>query len=137
MISVLALLAGTTDPDGDRLSITNLSSTSGTLTQTADGGWMFVRDTGMLGDVTLTYTISDGSASVQQTAYFSVIEAPPIIGTADDDNLLGTHCADTIDGGAGDDNIDAREGNDIIIGGIWRRPHHCGARQRHRLRRSG
>jgi Ca2+-binding RTX toxin-like protein len=117
MISILTLLAGTTDPDGDRLSITGLSSTSGTLTQTEDGGWMFVRDAGMLGNVTLTYTISDGSASVQQTAYFSVIEAPPIIGTCGDDNLLGTHCADTIDGRAGDDNIDAREGNDIIIGG--------------------
>lgn len=117
MISILALLAGTTDPDGDRLSIVGLSSTSGTLTQTEDGGWMFVRNAGMLGDVTLTYTISDGSASIQQTAYFSVIEAPPIIGTAGDDNLLGTHCADTICGLAGDDNIDAREGNDIIIGG--------------------
>jgi Ca2+-binding RTX toxin-like protein len=117
MISLLALLAGTTDPDGDRLSITGLSSTSGTLTQTEDGGWTFIRDAGMLGDVTLTYTISDGSASVQQTAYFSVIDAPPIIGTAGDDNLLGTHCADIIDGRAGDDNIDAREGNDIIIGG--------------------
>jgi Ca2+-binding RTX toxin-like protein len=117
MITILALLAGTTDPDGDRLSIVGLTSTSGTLTQTADGGWTFVGDPGMLGNVTLTYTISDGSASVQQTAYFSVIEAPPIVGTAGDDNLLGTHCADTIDGRAGDDNIDAREGNDIIVGG--------------------
>jgi Ca2+-binding RTX toxin-like protein len=71
----------------------------------------------MLGDVTLTYTISDGSDSVVQTAYFSVVEAPPIIGSAAADNLLGTHCADTIDGRAGDDNIDAREGNDVIFGG--------------------
>ena len=117
MISVLALLAGTTDPDGDRLTISNLSSTSGTLTPTEDGGWMFVRDDGMLGDVNLTYTISDGSASVVQTAYFSVVEAPPIIGTVGDDNLLGTNCGETIDGRAGDDNIDARGGNDVIIGG--------------------
>ena len=70
MISVLALLAGTTDPDGDRLTISNLSSTSGTLTRTEDGGWMFVRDEGMLGDVTLTYTISDGSASVHADGVF-------------------------------------------------------------------
>ena len=41
MISMLALLAGATDPDGDRLSITGISSTSGTLSQTDDGGWMF------------------------------------------------------------------------------------------------
>ncbi|XIA62895.1 cadherin-like domain-containing protein [Bradyrhizobium sp. TZ2] len=117
MISVLALLAGATDADGDRLTISNLSSTSGTLTPTEDGGWMFVRDNGMLGDVNLTYTITDGSASIIQTAYFSVVEAPPIIGTVADDNLLGTNCGETIDGRAGDDNIDARGGNDVIIGG--------------------
>jgi Ca2+-binding RTX toxin-like protein len=54
---------------------------------------------------------------VQQTAYFSVVEAPPIIGTGADDNLLGTSCGETIDGRAGHDNIDARGGNDVIIGG--------------------
>jgi Ca2+-binding RTX toxin-like protein len=117
MISVLALLAGTTDPDGDRLTISHLASTSGTLTPTEDGGWTFARADGMLGDVSLTYTISDGSASVQQTAYFSVVEAPPVIGTVEDDNLLGTNCGETIDGRAGDDNIDARNGDDVIVGG--------------------
>ena len=116
-ISVLALLSGATDPDGDPLRITGLSASSGTITQAQDGSWVFARDDEMLGDVTLTYTISDGFASVEQTADFSVVEAPPIIGTAADDNLLGTHCADTIDAGAADDNIDARGGNDIIIGG--------------------
>jgi Ca2+-binding RTX toxin-like protein len=117
-ISTLALLSGATDPDGDALRITGLSASSGTLTQTPDGELVFSRDDGMLGEVTLTYTISDGFASVVQTAYFSVVEAPPIIGTAADDNILGTQCADRIDGGAGDDNIDARQGNDIIVGGL-------------------
>src|SRR5690606_24232171 len=113
----LLLLTGATDPDGDPLRITDVSSSSGTLTQTEDGGWIFERDPGMLGDVTLTYTIGDGAASVEQMAHFSVVAAPPIIGTAVEDNLLGTHCADTIDAGAGDDNIDSRDGNDIIFGG--------------------
>ncbi|MBR1123480.1 cadherin-like domain-containing protein [Bradyrhizobium lablabi] len=117
MIPLLTLLAGTTDPDGDRLTITSISSTSGTLTPTEDGGWIFERDDGMRGDVTLTYMISDGSMSIKQTAYFSVVDAPPIIGTANDDNLLGTQCSETIDGLAGNDNIDARGGNDIVIGG--------------------
>jgi Ca2+-binding RTX toxin-like protein len=117
MISVLALLAGTTDPDGDQLQVVGLSSSSGTVTPSDQGGWLFVRDDGMLGDVTLTYLISDGSVAVQQVAYFSVVEAPPIVGTVADDNLLGTHCSDTIDGGAGNDNIDAREGNDVVVGG--------------------
>ena len=49
MISVLALLAGATDPDGDRLTITGISSTSGTLARTEDGGWMFERDRGHAG----------------------------------------------------------------------------------------
>lgn len=118
LITVLALLAGTTDPDGDQLTLANLSASSGTVTPAEGGGWMFTPDPGMLlGDVTLTYAISDGAESVQQVAYFSIVEAPPIIGTDSDDNLLGTHCADTIDGRGGDDNIDAREGNDVVIGG--------------------
>ena len=117
LISVLVLLAGASDPDGDPLRVVGLSSSSGTLTQTDNGEWAFTRDQGMLGDVTLTYSISDGQQTVRQVAYFSVVEAPPIIGTVGDDNLLGTHCADTIDGAAGNDNIDAREGNDHIRGG--------------------
>jgi len=117
-ISLLVLLAGASDPDGDTLRIIGLSSSSGSLTKVEDGSWTFTRDQGMLGDVTLTYTISDGQQSIQQMAHFSVVEAPPIIGTVGDDNLLGTHCADTIDASAGDDNIDAREGNDVIFGGV-------------------
>ncbi|MHB0767826.1 calcium-binding protein [Bradyrhizobium sp. 5.13L] len=117
-ISLLALLSGATDPDGDTMRIVNLSASSGAITQAQDGSWVFARDEGMLGEVMLTYTITDGFASVVQTAYFSVIEAPPIIGTAADDNLLGTQCADRIDGRDGDDNIDARQGNDTIVAGL-------------------
>jgi Ca2+-binding RTX toxin-like protein len=117
LVSVLVLLAGASDPDGDPLRVASLASSSGTLTPTDNGEWQFTRDQGMLGDVTLSYTISDGQQTIQQVAHFTVVEAPPIIGTTGDDNLLGTHCADTIDGAAGNDNIDAREGNDIVFGG--------------------
>lgn len=117
-ISLLALLSGATDPDGDMMRVVNLTASSGAITQAQDGSWLFARDDGMLGEVTLTYTITDGFAFVVQTAHFSVIEAPLVIGTAADDNLLGTQCADRIDGRDGDDNIDARQGNDIIIGGL-------------------
>ncbi|MEO6945729.1 MAG: cadherin-like domain-containing protein [Nitrobacter sp.] len=116
LVSLLLLLRGATDPDGDPLQITNIEASSGTLVATEEG-WSFVPDKDMRGDVTLSYTISDGRATVQQTAIFSVVEAPPIIGTDHDDNLIGTHCGDTIDGGNGNDNIDAREGNDLIVGG--------------------
>jgi Ca2+-binding RTX toxin-like protein len=117
MISVLSLLAGASDPDGDTMRVVGLSSNSGTVTQTDDGGWTFVHDAGMLGEVKLTYFISDGVNLVPQLAYFSVVEAPPVVGTNGDDNILGTHCADTIDGRNGDDNIDGRGGDDVIVGG--------------------
>lgn len=117
LISVLALLQGTTDPDGDQLTLRNLSASSGTLTRTEDGGWSFTPAKGMLGDVTLTYYISDGAEVIQQTAHFKVIEDPPIVGTAGDDNLLGTQCADVIDGRGGNDNIDTRGGDDLVFGG--------------------
>ena len=116
-ISIAALLAGATDADGDNLTILGISSSSGTLTRTEDGGWEFDRAADMLGEVRLTYAISDGSHIVMQTAYFNVVEAPPIFGTEGDDILLGTQCAETIVALGGDDNVDARGGNDRISGG--------------------
>ena len=59
--------------------VQNITVSSGTLTQTA-GGWYF--DAAMLGPVTVTYLITDGKLSVLQTAQFSVLRNPPIIGTA-------------------------------------------------------
>ena len=117
LISLLALLQGTADPDGDRLTLGSLSASSGTLTRAEDGGWVFTPVKGMLGDVTFTYYISDGAEVIQQTANLRVIEAPLIVGTDGDDNLLGTQCGDTIDGQGGHDNIDARGGDDLIFAG--------------------
>ena len=116
LISVSDLLRNASDPDGDPLTVRNLQVSAGTLTQ-ADGGWLFAHDAGELGEVTVAYEISDGTVSIAQTAHFAIVRAPPIIGTAGDDNLLGTLCADDIDAGDGDDNIDARDGNDRIGAG--------------------
>ena len=104
-ISMAALLAGATDPDGDNLTVVGIYSSSGSLVRTEDG-WEFDRAPNMLGEVKLTYAISDGSHIVMQTAYFNVVEAPPIVGTESDDILLGTQCAETIMGLGGEDNID-------------------------------
>jgi len=117
LISVLALLQGTTDPDGDPLRLGSISVSSGALTPAGGGGWMYSPERGKLGEVTLTYYITDGTEIIQQTASFRIVDAPPIVGTDGDDNLLGTQCADVIEGRAGDDNIVARDGNDLIIGG--------------------
>ena len=108
------LLRNASDPDGDALTITNLTISSGTVSQVA-GGWSFVA--ALFGPVTITYEITDGALSVFQTAYFNVVQGRPIIGTPEDDNIAGTECANDIDGGCGDDNIDGRGGNDTIVGG--------------------
>ncbi|UXN66058.1 cadherin-like domain-containing protein (plasmid) [Phyllobacterium sp. A18/5-2] len=114
LIGLSDLLRGASDPDGDALSIQNISVSSGTLIQT-ESGWYF--DAAMLGPVTVTYQISDGKVSILQTAQFSVLKTPPIIGTQGDDILVGTNCADDIDGRDGNDNIDSRSGNDTVNGG--------------------
>ena len=116
LIAVSDLLRNTTDPDGDPLTVRNLQVSAGTLTQ-SDGGWLFDHSAGELGDVSVTYEIFDGAASIAQTAHFSIVRAPPIVGTSGDDNLLGTLCADDIDAGEGDDNVDGRDGNDVIGAG--------------------
>ncbi len=114
LIGLADLLRGTLDPDGDVLSIKDITVSSGKLIQAA-GGWTYQAEA--LGPVTVSYQITDGTASVQQSAYFSVVQAPPVIGTAGDDLLAGGSCADEIDGLAGDDSIDARGGNDTVDGG--------------------
>lgn len=108
------LLRGATDPDGDALSITNLTVSSGSVIEVA-GGWSF--SAALLGPVTVTYEITDGALSVVQRAYFDVVKSPPVLGTPGDDNLVGTECSDDIAGGCGDDNIDGRGGDDTIVGG--------------------
>lgn len=115
-ISVADLLRNAQDPDGDTLSVTNLAVSSGTLTPTGDG-WLFRGDPHRPGRVALTYQVTDGDLGVEQVAYVPVVEPPPLEGTGGDDMLLGSPCADDIDGRGGDDNIDGRGGDDVIAGG--------------------
>ena len=114
LIGLADFLRGTSDPDGDALSVKDIKVSSGKLVQ-ADGGWSYQAEG--LGPVTIHYQITDGTASVQQTAHFSVVETAPITGTDGDDLLVGTSCIDDIDGLAGDDNIDARDGSDTVDAG--------------------
>jgi len=132
LIGLSDLLAHASDPDGDVLSIRNLTVSSGTITWTA-GGWLY--NGSGLGPVTVTYVITDGKASIVQQAYFSVVRNS-ITGTEGDDMLVGTACADDIkglggndiiDGRAGDDYIDGGAGNDHIMGGAGNDILHGGA----------
>lgn len=117
------LLRYATDPDGGALTIQNLTTSSGTLEQWGDD-WRYTAEPQFTGQVTLAYEISDGALSIQQFAYFSVVDRGFIAGTDQDDVLIGSQCADDIEGGAGDDHIEGLAGDDVISGGagndiIW------------------
>src|SRR5690606_36019938 len=111
-IGLTDLLHNATDPDGDMLTVRNLTASSGVLTHSVDG-WIFQGGPQLHGPVTVTYQITDGEFTINQTAHVSVIKSF-IRGADSDDELLRTMCADDVDGGAGDDNIEGRAGDDFI-----------------------
>jgi len=115
VIALSDLLRNAYDPDGDVLSIRNLTVSHGTLVPT-NGYWLFQGVPKLEGPVTLSYQITDGDFFVEQVAYFNV-RRNVIEGSDGDDLILGTACGDDIAGGAGDDNIDARGGNDVVAAG--------------------
>lgn len=114
-IGLADLLRNAEDPDGDALSVKNLTVSGGTLTQSGER-WLFQGGPRLEGEVTITYEVTDGALSVVQTAYLNV-RRNVVEGSSGDDTLVGSLCSDLIDGGAGDDNIDARGGGDIVRGG--------------------
>jgi Ca2+-binding RTX toxin-like protein len=67
-ITEAELLANASDVDGDSLSLSNLTVSTGTLTDNLDGTWTYDPPTDLNGTVTLSYDISDGTASVATTA---------------------------------------------------------------------
>lgn len=110
------LLWGASDPDGDILSIINLTA-SGLPIGSETSGWSFQTSPGMLGQITLTYQITDGEASVWQTAHFEIVRNFVVL-TPLSDLFVGAPYDDDIDGGAGDDIINAMGGNDLVVGGL-------------------
>jgi Ca2+-binding RTX toxin-like protein len=113
LFGLSTLLANASDPDGDALTIRNLTVSSGTITQSGTG-WLYDPDS--IGPVTIRYEITDGKASITQYAYFSVEKSAPIHGSEGDDIIVGTSCGDTIDALGGDDLVDGRSGDDVIHG---------------------
>jgi len=73
------LLKNVVDPDGNTLTINQMTASSGTLVA-ASGGWMYTPDPEILGPVVLSYSVSDANLSVAQTVQFSVIPHE-VIGT--------------------------------------------------------
>ncbi|MBA5778217.1 cadherin-like domain-containing protein, partial [Stappia sp. F7233] len=80
IIAEAELLALASDPDGDALSIQNLTAASGTLVNNGDGTWTFTPPAGFDGNVALSYQVSDGELVTQASANVEVVsvanEAP-------------------------------------------------------------
>jgi hypothetical protein len=79
-----ALLDGFTDADDDPLTVTGLSASVGTLTDNGDGTWTYAPPPDFSGDVTLTYTVEDGTGRSALGSYgftiLAVEDAPRVIG---------------------------------------------------------
>lgn len=107
------------DPDGDRLSISAIQATSGEIRTYGGDAWIYVPERDKQGVVTLTFTLSDGKATIQGQAFLNLRAHPEteIRGTEADDVLIGTPGKDLIDAGAGNDIVYGRESDDLILGG--------------------
>jgi Ca2+-binding RTX toxin-like protein len=119
IISLSQLLTGTQDPDGDVLSVQSLHVDHGSLQVLGPDRWLYTAEHDETGTVQFSYRITDGVASIVQTAHADLQLAPDkeIHGTDGDDFLIGTPRNDVIDAGAGNDIVYGREGNDTIYGG--------------------
>ncbi len=116
-IAMTDLLSGATDPDGDALTVLNLTASSGTVVENAAGdGWTFTPGPYQSGHVTFHYQISDGTGETSQSALLEVLELPgqTFFGTDQSDTIVATPGSDTISTMDGDDTVIAREGDDII-----------------------
>jgi Ca2+-binding RTX toxin-like protein len=108
------------DPDGDRLTISSIQATSGQVRTYGSDAWIYVPERDKEGIVTLTFTISDGKATIQGQAFLDLRQHPDteIVGTDANDVLIGTPGKDVINAGLGDDIVYGREGEDLIFGGL-------------------
>ena len=72
---IVDLIGNDSDPDGDTLTVTGISSSAdGSVVNNSDGTMTFVPDSNFTGSTTVTYTISDGnSGTATATATIDVI----------------------------------------------------------------
>ncbi|WP_133151749.1 tandem-95 repeat protein, partial [Vibrio splendidus] len=79
------LLAGATDIDGDDLSISEVtySGTNGVFTDNGDGTYSFAPNENFNGDVSLDFTVTDGTEPVAANMNVTVTEVndPPVAGS--------------------------------------------------------
>ena len=107
------LLTGFTDPDGDPLSISNISADHGAIVDNGDGTWTVTPAAGFTGDLALNYDVVDGQGdSVGAHLSFAVI---PFTGGPGNDVLVGTADPDILISGGGKDSISGGNGDDLLV----------------------
>jgi len=83
------LLLGWSDPDGDPLSVENLSTSNGTLVDNGDGTWTLTPEPNFNGPVSLTYDVSDEQESTAADLQFTIDSVPDAgIGSSDQANII-------------------------------------------------
>ncbi|MRG74168.1 tandem-95 repeat protein, partial [Alphaproteobacteria bacterium HT1-32] len=75
VVQAADLLAGATDADFDTLSVTGLSLAGGSVSDNGDGSWTVTPGADVTGEITLTYSISDGTSSAAATATLTLANA--------------------------------------------------------------
>ena len=115
VITLGRLLSQTSDEDGDALDVTIDGTAIGAIDQRGDG-WRYLADADHLGEVRIDYTVSDGTASVAQTAILNIVENT-FTGTTGEDLIVGTQGRDAITGSGGSDILAGLGGRDRIFGG--------------------
>ncbi len=134
LITLIHLLRGAYDPDGDPLSVEDVVISGAKLVASADG-WLLQTEPGMVGPIIMTYRVTDGEAWVNQEAILEIVrkvlalgdDDDVIVGSPFDDDIFGRGGHDIIDalggndhvdGGDGDDHINGGDGDDVLIGGL-------------------
>ncbi|NVJ91214.1 MAG: cadherin-like domain-containing protein, partial [Methylocystaceae bacterium] len=67
LITKAQLLAKTTDPEGDTITLSDVSAASGTLVDNGDDTWTYTPVANATGNVTINFTVSDGTDTANAT----------------------------------------------------------------------
>ncbi len=97
-ITSSSLLSNSSDSDGDTLTVTNVTvpTAQGSIDIDGNGNWKFTPASNFNGVANLTFTVSDGSVSVAQTAMVNVasvndapiVNAPAAFNMSEDGSLI-------------------------------------------------
>jgi len=113
-VTAAQLLAGFSDVDNDTLSVTGLTASNGTVVDNGNGTFTITPAANFNGSMTLSYSVSDGTATIAATLGLNIAAVVDVInGTPDDDALTGTDGNDIIDGLSGFDVMTGGNGDDI------------------------